>query len=514
MYQKKLKLQLPLLLLSLMVIAMMLINFVIFLVWYQNLLQQKVNSISSLVTGWSKSIDIESFFKDPSQQRKQTIFLKEALDEKGSTILFWKQGDPGSKSSSQQNMELLEQVMQTALSGRQAIQQHSTSPTFINLGTKRVQLSFPLFINKDLVAGVGVSFATDTIFSELLKKQKVIWLYILFNGLVLATIGFFRMRHIIFEPVEKLVSFAESYQVTEATALFPDQEENEFGTLAKSMNSMVQKLGEERDKLAKTVTSLQKANLHLQDAQDEVISAEKLAAAGRLSSSLAHEIGNPLAIIQGYLELLGDSSSSEEENQQYAKRSLAEIERIDRLLRQLLELTRTNGEQKIGPVDLVQLLQSVVEIMQLSFQKNNIQVKMENPDLPIQIQANPDELRQVLLNLLINAIDAFSESEQKTSERIITTTISTRLEKDRTMALIGVCDNGVGIRKENLDYIFEPFYTTKDIGQGTGLGLAVCYRIIQSFGGRIEVESEAGKSTTFTVLLPLIDDPHHKEVIE
>jgi hypothetical protein len=295
------------------------------------------------------------------------------------------------------------------------------------------------------------------------------------------------------------------------------------------------------------ISSLEKVNRKLRLAQDEIIRSEKLASIGRLAAGVAHEVGNPTGAILGYLDLLSKGGLAEAEKADVLKRAESEAERIRRIVRELLEFSRPSPRLEEG-VDVNEVIDRALSL--LSHQKKvweQIHVVREfQGDLPCW-KGNPHHLQQVMINLLLNAADALvsTDAAQTPGEkkiRITTRALSPeeladsfgparrRRKEDApgrdsslfripreshpvspqevsSILQVEVEDTGPGIPAEALGRIFEPFYSTKPAGEGTGLGLAICMGILESYGGKISVQSESGKGTRFTILLPIYEQP-------
>jgi signal transduction histidine kinase len=237
-----------------------------------------------------------------------------------------------------------------------------------------------------------------------------------------------------------------------------------------------------------------------------------------LSAGIAHEIGNPLGIVTGYIALLKQAGISEEERVEYLVRAESELERINVIIRQLLEISRPSpGGLRWVPVNPV--LSDLHQMLVLLPFMSRIQVDVELAAADDAVTADPDRLRQVFLNLAINAADAITSRHPVSGGRL---SIATSEEAGGAVEgrmgerwlLVRFRDNGAGIPKEVIPFIFDPFYTTKEPGKGTGLGLSVSFMIIQGYGGRLEAESTVGEGTTITVRLPLrqpLVDPDDQE---
>ncbi len=226
-----------------------------------------------------------------------------------------------------------------------------------------------------------------------------------------------------------------------------------------------------------------------------LLHSQKLAAIGQLAAGIVHEIANPLTGIRGTAQLLLRKGIKEPEVEGKIKIIEKETSRCQEILKRLLGFARVPQPEAV-PVNVNQIIEDTLLLLepQISLKKVKLK-KYLNPDLP-SIQATPDQLKQVFLNLILNAIQAMKEGENFT----ITTSV-----QDSKFILVKFADTGCGIPEENLKHLFTPFFTTKKIEEGTGLGLAVSYGIIQKHNGIIEVESNIGKGTMVTVKLPIVD---------
>ncbi|MBB5349472.1 PAS domain S-box protein [Desulfoprunum benzoelyticum] len=234
----------------------------------------------------------------------------------------------------------------------------------------------------------------------------------------------------------------------------------------------------------------------LQETQRQYLHAEKLAAIGRLSASIAHEFNNPLQGIMSILNGLKKRAILEEEDRELLDAAIDESKRIKDLISSLREFNRPSSGRKVM-VDVEKSIDSILLLHKSDFRSKRIAVVLNYADQLPQIMAVQDQIKQVFLNLLANAADACSPSGG-------VITISTRRE-DRRVA-VAISDTGIGIRHEQMDLLFQPFYTTKPEVKGTGLGLSICYGIVRNHQGEIRVESQPGKGSTFTVLLPINEE--------
>ena len=240
----------------------------------------------------------------------------------------------------------------------------------------------------------------------------------------------------------------------------------------------------------------------LQASQARLVQAEKMAALGRLVASVAHEINNPLQAVMGALELFEEETAGaarQERLQRYLGVAGRETERIAAIVRRVCDFYRPTRERQ-QPTDVRDVLTTALELADPQLRANNVTVVREwTNELPV-IQASPDRLKQVFLNLALNAIDAMAERGGTLRVRAALDQMQWRDDQSRPAVRIEFSDTGVGIAPEALESLFEPFSTTKP--NGTGLGLAISYEIIQDHDGQITATSHVGVGTTFTILLP------------
>jgi len=229
----------------------------------------------------------------------------------------------------------------------------------------------------------------------------------------------------------------------------------------------------------------------LQKTQQALLQSEKLAAMGRLTSQIAHELNNPIYGIMNTLELLKTEIPPESKRRKILELALSETQRLAEMLRNMLSFSKPE-EEKRRPVKMNELIEGILLVMEKQMRESNIKVETSFDDEIPEVMASTNQMRQVMLNILKNAKEAMLKGG----------TLTVRTSKEDKHVLIHVQDTGVGILEEIRDKIFEAFFTTKQKVKGVGLGLSVCYGIIKDHGGEIKVESEEGKGTTFTIRLP------------
>lgn len=243
---------------------------------------------------------------------------------------------------------------------------------------------------------------------------------------------------------------------------------------------------------ARLYTELAEFAEELERSQAKLVQTEKMAAIGRLAASLAHEINNPLQSIHNSLHLSLHEGLSGDKRDRYLNMAQGEVQRLIEIVQRMLEFYRpSRGDMELADVNGV--MDSVLTLAHKRLQHSDVRVHTQlAPDLP-KVPMVSDQISQVFLNIVINAIEAMPSGGDLWLE--------TRLSEDGEEALISFQDNGRGMSSEEVANLFEPFYTTKP--DGTGLGLAISYGIIERHGGTIDVSSQPGEGSTFTVKLPL-----------
>jgi signal transduction histidine kinase len=279
------------------------------------------------------------------------------------------------------------------------------------------------------------------------------------------------------QPVEELHKGIEEIAKNNFGYKIPELYGDELSALGKGINIMAISLAEK------------------EEAENRLVEVERMAALGKLAGSVAHEINNPLAIMKNYIFVMSKNKMAEEDpNQKYLKIIDGEIERVAKIIRDFNDFYKGVMVAELEEFDISAPLKEVLAFCKVDLATRGITVE-ERVDESGKVMADKDKLKQVFLNLIKNAGEAMPNGGR--------VTVETRKENGRIYVF--VTDTGMGIKPEHTGKVFEPFFTTKGV-KGFGLGLTVTYGIIKSFGGDIEVESEAGKGTTFKVMLPISSD--------
>ncbi|MEE8400648.1 MAG: ATP-binding protein [Candidatus Hydrothermarchaeaceae archaeon] len=237
----------------------------------------------------------------------------------------------------------------------------------------------------------------------------------------------------------------------------------------------------------------EKLEQKVEEKTKQVIHSEKLASLGQLAAGVAHELNNPLTNILLEAEALRDRQMNDETRREMLEDIISQADDAARIVKNLVEFSRQSEPDPVS-VDIRDILNNSMRMA--SHGLNNIKLKKKYPSTLQKINGDPNQLKQVFLNIFLNAIQAMPEGGSlKSSVRVISGFIET-----------DICDDGTGIPKEIIDKIFDPFFTTKNVGEGTGLGLSICLGIVERHGGEITVRSKEGKGSTFTVRLPISDE--------
>lgn len=238
----------------------------------------------------------------------------------------------------------------------------------------------------------------------------------------------------------------------------------------------------------------------------QILQQDRLASLGLLASSLAHEIGTPMAVIRGRAEMVLNQAS--ENLKPNLTIIISQIDRISKLVTSLLQLARgTQTQDALCPVEVLPVIEDVVRLMNHEVELKGIKLETSIVDHPM-VLAEAGPLGQVLLNLLVNSVYAIGEAQNQGRRSGHEIRIQVQEKKDHYE--LTVSDTGVGISENNLRQLFKPFFTTKDIGVGTGLGLATSYKLIQSWGGNVRVESRVDQGTSFFIHLRKPAHPHSR----
>jgi two-component system NtrC family sensor kinase len=369
------------------------------------------------------------------------------------------------------------------------------------LGKKEVRISEPLLFAGRTIGGITLSASLAPVYQAVRTSEKVILLYIILDTMILALVGIYLLSRIVVKPIHNILDMAEEYEEGELLPIAEESSRNEIAKLSRSLSHMLKRLDQNKKEMKEHILSLEKANKELQQAQNEIIRSEKLASVGRLAAGIAHEIGNPIGIILGYFDLIRKGEISDKEREDFMDRIESEISRINRIIGQLLDFSRPSGGKQ-EETHVHDMIQTTVDMIRPQPTVEGVRIDLVLDASSDTIFADPDQLQQVFLNVMMNAADALS-GKGPSDEDVFVKTLTIRSHNTDGSIELRFMDNGPGIPEEELSHILDPFYTTKEPGDGTGLGLSVCYRIVEGLGGTISAESSVGEGTTIKINLPL-----------
>jgi signal transduction histidine kinase len=317
------------------------------------------------------------------------------------------------------------------------------------------------------------------------------------------------MARAVVVPVKRLVRATEKIASGDLSHMVEAKGRDEVAELARSFNHMVidlRRYHEEvenynrtlEQKVRERTAALEEANKTLRDTQAQLIQASKMAAMGQFGAGVAHELNQPLAGISGYTDLLLLKIQKETAEWRYAKKIEDQCIRMTKIVNNLRTFAR-QSKFEYAETDINQPIDDALMLLGEQLRSHRINLRRElTPNLP-QVLADANQLEQVFLNLISNAKDAI---EPKGAGNI---TIISQQGAGSDFVEVLVADTGTGMDAPTLSDIFNPFFTTKDVGKGTGLGLSISLGIIEDHGGRIEVHSIKGKGTVFRISLPTIN---------
>ncbi len=368
----------------------------------------------------------------------------------------------------------------------------------------------PLLDNEGKMAG-AVSITSDRIpLSDL--SQRLIWLTVALLAVAIVSITsvlYFLFSQVIYRPLDELVKTMAKAETGNLEVSVPVHANDEIGQLATGFNNMLSRLRtmtEERSKhqkhleetvtektaeLAERNTQLEVASAELFEIQRELTKYERLAAAGQLAAQFAHEVGTPLNLISGHVQLL-TIRTQDEKTRERLNLVASQIARIEKIVRGMLDATR-RPRPTLAPTDLNALLQRIFEVTAPTLAAREVELMVDFDATNPNVLADSEQLQQVFINLINNSLDAMPSGGQL---YFATATVG-------EFATITCRDTGIGVSAETRERIFDPLFTTKLNGRGSGLGLTVVHKIIQEHSGQITLKSEAGQGAEFLLSLPL-----------
>ena len=340
---------------------------------------------------------------------------------------------------------------------------------------------------------------------ELNQIKKNILYVLLVNAVILIFLLNFMLKTAVTHPLSRVIKNIQDIENGNRKTL-SGQTTREFKYLTNSFNRLLQLTYIQNENLEKKVIELENLNALLLEYRHEMEKFEKLVAVGELSAGIAHEIGNPLNNITGYINLLKEKlyGAGDPELIDFVKRINSDIKRINRIIRGILDYSRKDEALNLQKTTIKDIINSSLELIELKLKNKNIKIKVKLETTPLWVKIDKRKFKQVMLNLLLNAIDGIHGA----GEIVITAALANAnasSEKTENFIELSIADNGAGINEVLRGRVFDPFFTTKDPGHGTGLGLPVSLRFIREMKGTLTLDSEEGKGTIVTITLPLSD---------
>jgi two-component system, NtrC family, sensor kinase len=531
----------------LMLAAILLIGFSISKITEKNILEEKIRNVEGMMRDFQSIIDFIS--RDKKDLSLAHPFLKKEIQD-FVHIYRKKQGfydlvitDHELKVIASKRPELMDKsysndLMKNSIRSGQINTEVDKSGGFLSTQYRKLIVSSPLWIQGKIVGAIKMEIPIGDVMMHLLESQRVILLSIILDAIVLIVFGSFLLSRVLVKPLKDLILLTQKIGAGNLSEKIEVTSRNEIGQLIGSFNLMIERLKEKQESLDSHLESLEFANKKLKQTQEELIRTEKLASIGRFAAGVAHEVGNPLGAILGYTSILQRDGINQGESKDYLKRIEKEIERINRIVRELLDFVRPS-QFEICDVEVNKVIENTLSL--ISHQKNFGGIKTQldlQPNLPT-IKGDESKISQVLINIVLNAIDAMPNGgilSIRTEEYVVEDSlidplqqfysprrredptesnyshlrkpdpfvaIFTKFSKGDRLVKIRISDTGIGIKEEDVKSIFDPFFTTKAPDRGTGLGLSVSLRIVESMEGEIRVESEEGKGSAFEVYFPV-----------
>jgi C4-dicarboxylate-specific signal transduction histidine kinase len=343
---------------------------------------------------------------------------------------------------------------------------------------------------------------------EATRIGPLVSLIALYMGLIagaLLLLAYLTLTRFIVRPLDRLAQAAQ--RVVTGTRQFdaPPTAARELNELARSVKQMTESLLAEESALRVKIAEVEQATLELKQTQDHLVRSERLASVGRLAAGLAHEVGNPIAAIMGMQDLLLEGGLTPAEQRDFLTRMHNETERINSILRNLLQFARPGSAPvetvPTRPGDLKTAIDDTVALLTPQKALTNIDLSLSVPEGLSPVLLGHEHILQVMLNLLLNAADACSKRNNAA--------IRIRASQHAGSVVLEVEDTGPGIDPKVLDRLYEPFVTTKEVGHGTGLGLAVCRGLIEGVGGSIALDRAYTEGARFVIILPTTSIDSH-----
>jgi signal transduction histidine kinase len=338
---------------------------------------------------------------------------------------------------------------------------------------------------------------TDDVAARTTPLLRLVALYTALVALALLTAAYFALTRLIVRPLDALAHAAESVAGGARRLVVPKTQVRELDHLAGSLRTMTENLLAREDSLKSKVDEVERATRKLAETQEHLVRSERLASVGRLAAGLAHEIGNPIAALMGLEDLLLQGGLSPEEHRDFLQRMKRETERIHRILRDLLAFARPSAPAEAGqPGDVEAAVHDTVALVMPHPALRDVDLAIDVHSGLEEVALGREQLVQAVLNLVLNAADAVGPGGH----------VKVTAAPSPKGVTLSVEDDGPGVAESVRNRLFEPFVTTKEIGKGTGLGLAVCRGLVEAVGGTIALDTTTVRGARFLLELPGVRD--------
>lgn len=371
---------------------------------------------------------------------------------------------------------------------------------------------------------IAMGASKNALAKSLSRVMTMLFIALAVLIICLLVFSYFFTQQII-QPLTKLVDALQKMKTYSEPVSVETKSRTEIGLLTENFNEMSQTIYGYRSDLEAKIHDLEKANSEVQSTQNQLIQTAKLAGLGQLVAGVAHELNNPIGFVYSNMQhlreytdaLLGliQDLSKKNENADKLKQKydfdfiardlpklITSCEEGARRTRDIVTGLRTfsrSSDKDQKKFSVTDCIDSTLDLLRGAVKNQKIQIeKKYDPFIPL-IVGNPNQVSQVFMNVISNAFQAIQGPAGLVN-------IEVRYHQQENLISTKVSDSGTGIKPEDLDKIFDPFYTTKDVGQGTGLGLSISYGIVKSHGGEIKVQSELGRGTTFEIIFPALEE--------
>jgi two-component system NtrC family sensor kinase len=406
---------------------------------------------------------------------------------------------------------------------RSAITQRNPFRYEFRFGEKEYwEFAYPILVGQEVVGltAVTLNFSQYKILITALGTGTLV---ILIVGLIAMLISMnLYIELTIRRPLATIVAAMEKVKRSRFDTRVRPNSMDEIGKLAEDFNTMTLSLGEAQEEIMRqnrileqrvneATAELRARNLELFRAQDELRRTNRLATAGQVAAMLAHDLGSPLSSISGHLQLMLEDARATPEEKERLRLILTQVERLSDTIHNFLKNVSWQQPQ-FQPCDLNALLQHMLQLTSPLLMERGIQPVLQLDSSLPKIDADPNQLQQLFLNLITNALDVMTGGGELHIESSFVDSQSSEARKlgeelgvpyPNGFVQVKFKDTGHGMQPEHLKNLFVPFYSTKEFGRGTGLGLAICKQIVDSHNGSLQVESQIGQGTEFTIFFPV-----------